>query len=232
MRLLIVNADDFGRSDGINRGIIEAHGNGIVTSASLMVRWPSAQEAAEYARRHQGFSVGLHLDLQEWTFHDGEWTKLYEVVPVDEAAAVRDEVARQLDAFRELLGAAPTHLDSHQHIHHHEPVHTILRGCADDLGIPCRGFSSIYYCGDFYGQTSTGQPLPGTLSVQALTKVLSELPQGVTELACHPGLGVEIDTMYRDEREQEVVTLCDERVRAVLAEEKIALCSFKDCRNG
>ena len=45
-RYLIVNADDLGRSPGVNRGVIEAHAGGIVTSASLMVRWPAAAEAA------------------------------------------------------------------------------------------------------------------------------------------------------------------------------------------
>lgn len=50
-RFLIVNADDFGQSPGVNRGIIEAHEHGIVTSASLMVRWPAATEAAAYGRQ-------------------------------------------------------------------------------------------------------------------------------------------------------------------------------------
>jgi YdjC-like protein len=45
-RYLIVNADDFGQSSGVNRGIIEAHEKGILTSASLMVRWPATEEAA------------------------------------------------------------------------------------------------------------------------------------------------------------------------------------------
>ena len=49
-RALIVNADDLGRSSGINRGIGIAHERGIVTSASLMVRLPAAREAAAYAR--------------------------------------------------------------------------------------------------------------------------------------------------------------------------------------
>lgn len=48
--MLVVNADDFGRSPGVNRGVIRAHEHGIVTSATLMVRWPAAREAAEYAR--------------------------------------------------------------------------------------------------------------------------------------------------------------------------------------
>ena len=62
-RYLIVNADDFGQSTGINKGVIQAHEEGIVTSASLMVRWPAAPEAAAYARNRPGLSVGLHVDL-------------------------------------------------------------------------------------------------------------------------------------------------------------------------
>ncbi|HEU4340947.1 MAG TPA: ChbG/HpnK family deacetylase, partial [Candidatus Binatia bacterium] len=60
-KYLIVNADDFGQSHGINRGIITAYGDGIVTSASLMVRWPAAADAAAYARKQPGLSVGLHI---------------------------------------------------------------------------------------------------------------------------------------------------------------------------
>src|ERR1700722_19032593 len=58
-RYVIVNADDFGQSRGINQGIIQAHEQGIVTSASLMVRWAGAAEAAAYGRAHPNFSLGL-----------------------------------------------------------------------------------------------------------------------------------------------------------------------------
>src|SRR5260370_3831130 len=80
-RYLIVNADDFGQSPGVNRGIIEAHERGIVTSASLMVRWPAAAEAAAYARLHPRLSVGLHLDFGEWVCRGGGWARPYQVVP-------------------------------------------------------------------------------------------------------------------------------------------------------
>ena len=60
---LIVNADDFGRSRGVNRGIVETHERGIVTSTSLMVFRPGAREAATYARAHPGLSTGLHIEL-------------------------------------------------------------------------------------------------------------------------------------------------------------------------
>ena len=79
-RVLIVNADDFGRSPGVNQGVIRAHEQGIVTSATLMVRWPAAAEAAAYARR-SSLSVGLHLDLGEWEYRDGEWHERYQVLP-------------------------------------------------------------------------------------------------------------------------------------------------------
>ena len=98
-KYLIVNADDFGQSPGINRGIIEAHEHGIVTSASLMTRWLAAGEAASYAREHPELSVGLHLDLGEWVYRAGSWVPLYTVIPVDDKLAVEHEVFRQLDVF-------------------------------------------------------------------------------------------------------------------------------------
>src|SRR5437762_1183195 len=116
-RFLIVNADDFGLSAGVNRGIIEAHERGIVTSASLMVRWPAVAAAAAYAREHPALGVGLHLDLGEWEYSNGDWVARYEVVPLDDAAAVAAEAGRQLAAFRGLMGRDPDHLDSHQHVH-------------------------------------------------------------------------------------------------------------------
>src|SRR5579884_2450948 len=77
---LIVNADDFGRSFGINRGILTAHVRGIVTSASLMVRWDAAVEAAEIAREYSRLDLGLHFDAGEWVYRDGTWTPVYTVV--------------------------------------------------------------------------------------------------------------------------------------------------------
>src|ERR1700730_10604325 len=108
-RYLIVNADDFGLSVGVNRGIIEAFEHGIVTSTSLMVNWQGAAEAAAYARKHPKLSLGLHLNLGEWAYRDGEWVTLYEEVPLDDATVVADEVARQLASFRFFLGKDPSH---------------------------------------------------------------------------------------------------------------------------
>ena len=62
-RRLIVSADDFGMSTGINAGILRAHREGILTSASLMVNGSACAEAVELARAHPTLSVGLHLVL-------------------------------------------------------------------------------------------------------------------------------------------------------------------------
>ena len=108
---LIVNADDFGQSHSVNWGIIEAHERGIVTSASLMVRWPAAAEAAVYSRQHPNLSLGLHVDFGEWAYRSEHWVPLYEVVPINDTTAVADEVSRQLTTFRRLVGKDPTHID-------------------------------------------------------------------------------------------------------------------------
>ena len=64
VRYVIVNADDFGASSGVNRGIIEAHACGIVTSTSLMVRGPAACEAVDCTSSHpQRDHLGVTVDL-------------------------------------------------------------------------------------------------------------------------------------------------------------------------
>ena len=225
-RRLIVNADDFGLSAGTNAGIIEAHERGIVTSASLMVRQPAAREAAEYARKNSSLSAGLHVDLGEWAMHDGEWVQAYEVVPHEDPAAVAREVARQLGEFRRLTGGDPTHLDSHQHAHRHEPARSAVLALAESLRIPARDCSpSIAYCGDFYGQGHGCAPFPEGISVENLLAIFSKLPPGLSELGCHPGADAQLDSVYRMERLAEVETLCDPRISAALADYGIALTS-------
>lgn len=227
-RMLVVNADDFGQSAGINEGVIEARERGIVTSASLMVRHPGAVEAATYARA-RGLDVGLHVDLGEWMCEQGRWTALYQVVALDDATAIADEVERQLQRFRTLVGRDPTHLDSHQHVHHRSPVRDVVAAAADRLRIPLRGFApQVRYCGDFYGQTAEGLALPDVITSEALVRILRRLPGGCTELGCHPGHDDGLPTMYRIERAQEVAALCDPRVRQMIVELGIELRSFAE----
>jgi len=226
-RYLIVNADDFGMSPGVNRGIMKTHECGILTSASLLVRWSAAAEAASYGRRQDKFSLGLHVDLGEWVYRSGQWLPNYQLVNLKEAKAVEKEIASQVAVFLKLVGRAPTHLDSHQHVHRREPVHSILLQLANKFRIPLRFYNhKVQYCGKFYGQTTQGLPNPNILSVSGLLTILKTLPTGYTELGCHPGEANDVQTDYRAERIQEVKILCNPQVPKALAALNIQLRSF------
>jgi chitin disaccharide deacetylase len=226
-KILIVNADDFGRTPNVNAGIIRAHEHGIVTSATAMVRWPAAVDAAAYARRASTLDVGLHLDLGEWEFRHGAWTQTYEVVPVGDEALVAAEIERQLDQFVNLFGRPPTHLDSHQHVHQGAPVRGLLRDTGEHLGVPVRDITpGIGYRGDFYGQDGRGHPVPQAITVTALERLIRDLPPTVTELGCHPGEVGDLDSVYLHERAIEVETLCSPRVRRAIEESSVVLRGF------
>lgn len=226
-RYLIVNADDFGQSEGVNQGIIEAHEQGVVTSATMMVRWPAARAAAAYARSHPSLGVGLHFDLGEWILKDGEWSALYRVVNPSDSAAVAEELATQLARFQELVGRPPTHIDSHQHVHQEEPARTAVRSAARQLGIPVRSFEATY-CGRFYGQDENAESRPEWISVQGFLRILDDLGEGVTEICCHPAATEDLSSMYSRERLWELETLCSPVVRTALKAQGIRLIHFGD----
>jgi len=224
-RSAIVNADDFGHSDAVNAGVVEAHQRGVVTSASLMVLRAGAAEAASYGRAHPELSVGLHVDLGEWIYVDEEWTAIYEV----DAPAICDAIERQLEAFRDLVGQDPTHVDSHQHVHLREPARSDVATLGRDLGVPVRHLDArTRYCGDFYGQTETGDSSPSGITVGALVGVIRSLPAGTTEICCHPGKGEIRSSSYAAERERELEALCHPDVRSALVDAGVNLVSFRN----
>jgi chitin disaccharide deacetylase len=201
--------------------------NADVTSATLLVRSVAATEAAAYARRRPGLSVGLHVDLAEWEYDADAWRPRYEVVDTADRDAVAAEVARQVAVFESLIGQPPTHLDSHQHVHRDEPVRSVLRQWGERLDVPVRDLApTIRYNGAFYGQDGRGYPVPDAITVDALIDLIAGLPPGVTELGCHPGDPVDLDSVYRDERRTEVESLCNPRVRAAIEENGVQLRSF------
>jgi predicted glycoside hydrolase/deacetylase ChbG (UPF0249 family) len=228
-KYLIVTADDFGQSPGINRGILEAHEYGVVTSASLMTRWLAAGEAALYAKEYPKLSVGLHLDLGEWICRNETWTPLYTVVSLEDKLAVEREVYRQLETFRYLMGKEPSHINSHQHVHLREPLRSIALDLSESLGVPLRNLcAEVYYYMGFYGQTNEGQPLHSHIGLDRLIEILSTLPQGLSVLPCHPGYADDLKTAYQRERAEELRVLCDPRLRAAIKNLGIELCSFDD----
>lgn len=228
-RRLIVNADDFGLSPGVNRGVVEAHEHGIVTSTSLMVRGSAALEAARLARQLPSISVGLHVDVGEWRFLDGTWLPVYEHVPPDDAKALHQEVADQIARFRDLTGHDPSHLDSHQHAHLREPLRGILAAEAQSLGVPLRHVSpGLRYVGDFYGQDETGAPLHGRLEPAFLATLIHQLPRGLSELCCHPAAWVDFHSAYQHERVDEMRALCSGIAAEAVQSGDIELITFRD----
>ncbi len=227
-RRLVVNADDFGLSAGVNAGILRAHTEGIVTTTSLMVRGAAAQDAVAAVAQHPRLAVGLHVDLAEWACVDGEWSTTYQLVDTDDGAAVAQELERQLERFRELTGRDPSHLDSHQHAHREEPVRSILGRRAKELRVPLRHHGRVRYCGAFYGQGHDGTPLPEAITVPALGRLIAELPEGATELCCHPAARVGPAMSYGPERLRELESLCDPRVREAIGNAGVRLCTFSE----
>lgn len=107
-KYLIVNADDFGASTGVNQRILECHTRGVVTSASLMVTGRAVGKAVSMSHDHPELAVGLHWDV--WGEDEREFN-------IDDLQAVHDKFHEQLDGFYRLLGRMPTHVDSHRHAH-------------------------------------------------------------------------------------------------------------------
>jgi len=226
-RLLVVNADDLGLSEAVNDGIFAAHAEGIVTSASLMVRQGAATAAAERAHEFPELAIGLHIDLGEWNYEEGEWTLAYSHCDGDDPAAVASECRAQLERFRALLGRDPTHLDSHQHVHESEPAKGVTETLAGEIGVPLRN-RAIPYQGGFYGQSGKGDPYPEGISPEALMSLIRNLQPGWTEIGCHPAAGPVPTSSYDAERQKELETLRAPRVRSLLDQEGIALRSFAD----
>ncbi len=151
-RRLVVNADDFGRSDSINQAVIRAHREGILTSASLMVNEPAFEQAVSLARENPRLGVGLHLTLlcghsalppgripglvnAQGEFTDnpaGAGFRYFfhrSLRPQLEA-----EIQAQFARFRD-TGLPLDHVNAHLHLHLHPTVFGLLLEAANQFGI-------------------------------------------------------------------------------------------------
>ena len=151
-RRLIVNADDFGRSTSANQAILQAHGEGILTTASLMVNEPGFAEAVALARQQPRLGVGLHLTLVDGhaSLPPAQIPGLVDAqgrFPADPARAgwryffhrrlrapLHAEIEAQFEKFR-ATGLPLDHVDSHHHLHMHPTIMGYLLGQAGRLGI-------------------------------------------------------------------------------------------------
>lgn len=215
-----MNVDDFGASHGINRGVLEAHQAGIVTSTSLMVDGAAIDEAITIAAEHRRLSVGLHVNF---TNEGGP-----PVVELADGAACAAELHRQLERFVELLGHPPTHLDSHHHVHRRTGIEPAFVRVADRLGIPLRDRPPVRFVGTFYGAWDD-ESHPEQISLASLASIVAGLEDGVSEIATHAGyVDPLFESDYHAERELELRTLLDPRLPVVFAEHDIELIGYAE----
>ncbi|MCP3030942.1 chitin disaccharide deacetylase [Halobacillus sp. A1] len=149
MKKLIINADDFGYSRGVNYGIIDSHTTGVLTSTTFMANMPGRDHAAELAREHPSLGVGIHLVLtcgrpildghqtivdtkgnfRRLNFYQGAFT-----IDYDEVYA---EWKAQIEKFLS-YGLVPTHLDSHHHINSFGEIPEVFLTLAKEYDLPVR----------------------------------------------------------------------------------------------
>jgi chitin disaccharide deacetylase len=287
MKNLIVNADDFAWTEGVNRGILEAHLNGIVTSTSLLANGAAFESAIATAKSAPNLGIGVHLNLSDGAptatreavtsilNDDGEFLGGPETLLLKIATGsinlheVEDEWSAQIEKIRE-AGIQPTHLDGHKHVHmlpglfeialrlakrnnigairiSHEASSLRAALASDDelfdatvfkQGVQARGLKLLardareqahhngiatadYFCG--IAQT-------GELTKEGVLQFLNNLPDGTTELMCHPGY---VDkalqkspTRLQESRATELAILTDPDVRNLVASQGIRLIDY------
>ncbi len=274
MKRLIVNADDFGIASPVNRGIIRAHREGVVTSASLMAAGEAAEEAAALARENPGLSVGVHLCLtlerpalpsemlptmtRKGRLLGGPLPFMSRLLF---GAIDKREILAELRAQIELaisLGIRPTHLDGHQQLHVMPGVFPIVAEIANEFDIPsvrfpvgpwagrfgvasslekailetlagsqraCLRQAGLIHPDFFFGLAETGR-----LETDALKTLISALPDGTSEIMCHPGLR-DHDTATRLGCglgwEKELSAVTDPGVISLIREKAVELVSYK-----
>jgi len=154
MKRLIVNADDFGFTRGVNAGIVRAHKTGIVTSTTIMANGEAFENAVELARANPGLGVGCHLavvggrpvakasEVRSLLDVDGALpaTLTQLMIKLARGSVATDEIAHEFRAPLERVASAgiqPTHLDTHKHSHTHPQVMKALARVAAEFGIKC-----------------------------------------------------------------------------------------------
>ena len=245
-RTLIVNADDFGLTAGVSRGILDAGAHGIVTSTTAIVNRPIDPGLVERLS-DSGMGVGLHLNLtlgspvcaarRVASLVDAEGRFVRdprEVAARAKRDEVRIELGHQIDAFRALLGRFPTHLDTHHHVGRHEPILELVLDFAEALEVPVRApddevramarrrklVTPDHFVGD-----AASEPY---WSAERVLEHLSALAPGVTEFMVHPGYYDDAlaYSRYGKQREIELAGLTDPRARDIVAREGIRLAHF------
>lgn len=230
---LIVNADDFGFTRGVNFGIIEGHEHGVITSTTALVNMPAIEHAAQLAKDHPHLGIGLHLNLTlgkpltsgpTLIQANGDFVDKNQrfILPlaVDEAEI---ELRAQLARFDELFGSLPSHLDSHHSIHDHPLIWPITQKLSKEYHLKVRRYNHFRWRSDFFEPHNT---------VNDLLVILNEM-QCDMELMVHPGYcdpQLLNASSYNIQRVKELSTLCDDKVLDAIRHLGIQLTNYHESR--
>jgi len=288
MKNLIVNADDLGWTRGVNRGIGEAHQNGIVTSTSLLANGEAFQDGVETAQDLPRLGVGVHLNLSDGKPVAPELNvksllnKAGEFSLGPEALLFRltakrlelNEVETEWDAQIEKVrgtGIHPTHLDGHKHVqmlpglfaialrlakkhgieavrvaHEASSLRAALTAAGESSsvivkqGVQSRGLKLLARDARAMAEragVATADFFCGIAQTGALTKggvqqLLASLPEGTTELMCHPGYAdtdlQRTATRLQQSRQTELKILTDTGIRKSVATLGIRLINYSE----
>jgi chitin disaccharide deacetylase len=256
VKLLVVNADDFGFTRDVNAGIVEAHRSGILTATTLMATGDAFDDAVRLARETPSLDIGCHLVLvgsPGFPLTVGELVRAVALRRIDIYGKLSQQVRRIVDA-----GLSPTHLDTHKHTHVLPPVLDAIARISEEFQIPWvrrpfdfplqpggvgwknklmrlmsgrfRNALAQHHCRstDWFA----GFRITGDYGSEDLVSVIRALPEGVTEFMCHPGrCGDDLRaarTRLKESREEELRALTAPEVRTALAEAGVKLASFRD----
>lgn len=243
---LIVNADDFGLTKSINRGILKGMTDGIVTSCTMVAggREDAFSHAAELYRKHR-IDVGVHLvltmgrpvltDVRSLVNENGNFYSLNDIgAHIDgmDRTELKAEFMAQIDKIRS-AGIEVTHLDSHHHVHMLSGVSEVYLEIAREQGLPVRAFKDRqagaadgHYperiITDFYGNG---------VSEASLLGLLNTLTGESAEIMCHPAY---VDqelmemTRYNTARELELKLLTEAKIKAEVNRLGINLIGYRE----
>lgn len=233
---MIVNADDFGFTRGVNQGIVEAHTRGILTATTLMAEGRAFEHAVELARANPTLDVGVHLVL--WP--DGDLPqrlpsflrRALSLSTVEVEALFAAQIQKVMAA-----GITPSHLDTHKHTHILPHVWKAMVAVAERFKIRwirsrllpgSRRPATLRHTDHFVGVRLTGK-----MTQSSLSTALSKLRPGVTELMCHPGhCDADLEaapTRLKWSRQVELEALTAPETRALLVENGVELTNFRQC---
>lgn len=240
MKLLVVNADDFGFTRGVNAGIVEAHHQGILTSTTLMAPGAAFDDAVRLAKENPTLDVGVHIvlvDLDGFPRTIAEFARAVAFGRFEIYEAVCAQIRRVLDA-----GLKPTHLDTHKHTHLLPPVLASVGRASQEFGIPWvrKPFGPFRLASPGVlarrGCRTTdhfaGFSMTGKFDENSLAALIRNLREGSTEFMCHPGLCTDelrsAQTRLKESRERELRALTSSVVRRAVNESGVKVVSYRD----